>query len=123
LAKNVIKARKSDDYDFVTVAKYAVEYLSEEYEEVADEVKKCEKSRGDKAAVTGTTYAATSCAMAATAVAGAGAGSMMGGMASQVQVFNAMKEATDYPPTELETVTEGFSGAGMAPESEESKQL
>ena len=34
-----------------------------------------------------------------------------------------MKEATDYPPTELETATEGMSGCGMASQSEETKSL
>lgn len=81
-AKNVMKARNNDDYDLAQVAEYAVEYLSEEYPEVKDEVDKCKKAEEDEAAVTGATYAAAAGTMAGTAIAGAGASSLMGGMAS-----------------------------------------
>lgn len=77
-----MKARKDSDYDLTQVAKYAVDYLSEEYPEVKAEVEKCKKGEKEEAAVTGATYAAAAGTMAGAAVAGAGASSLMGGMAS-----------------------------------------
>jgi HEPN domain-containing protein len=82
LAKKVMKARKNKDYDLGQVADYAVEYLSEEYPEVQKEIKKCEQAEEDEAALTGATFIATAGTMASAAVLGAGASSMMGGMAS-----------------------------------------
>ena len=38
-------------------------------------------------------------------------------------MFNSLSYATDYPPTEMEVVTEAVSGQGMRPESEETKSL
>jgi hypothetical protein len=118
-----MQARKDPSYDLTQVADLAVDYLREEYEEVDEEVKKCEKAESEEAAVTGTTYAAAGGTMAGMAVANAGGGSMMGGMASGCQVFNAMSSSVDYAPTFMETATDGMSGGGMAPESEETKSL